>query len=119
MIEKQSDINNLSIWADDASGKMKIAVDSDVLLFILNKAYNGPGGIPLFLPGANMWRSWELSLQNLNLGTNAAPVNTVGRNPSTGQVEMLTLSCVLVKLDEQNIPETGRWVVMPTWATFN
>ena len=35
VIEKQSDINNLSIWADDASEQMKIAVDTDVLLYLL------------------------------------------------------------------------------------
>ena len=31
VIEKQSDINNMSIWADDASEQMKIVVDTDVL----------------------------------------------------------------------------------------
>ena len=35
VIEKQSDINNMSIWADDASEQMKIVVDSDVLLYLL------------------------------------------------------------------------------------
>ena len=38
VIEKQSDINNLSIWADDASEQMKIVVDSDVLLTLLGTA---------------------------------------------------------------------------------
>ena len=47
------------------------------------------------------------------------PVATVGRNPSTGQVEIIDILLRLGQaLDEQNIPETGRWVVMPTWATF-
>lgn len=31
VIEKQSDINNLSIWADDASEQMKIVVDANGL----------------------------------------------------------------------------------------
>jgi len=108
VIEKQSDINNLSLWADDASEQMKITVDSDVLLFILNgaSAYN-QGATAGLISG------------NVNLGTNASPVSTVGRNPTSGQVEIIDVILRLGQvLDEQNIPETGRWVVMPTWATF-
>jgi hypothetical protein len=108
VIEKQSDINNLSIWADDASEQMKITVDSDVLTFILNQA-----------APANQGATGGLISGNINLGTNAAPVGTVGRNPTTGQVEIIDLLLRLGQaLDEQNIPETGRWVVLPTWASF-
>src|SRR6187431_2110640 len=35
VMEKQSDINNLSLWADDAAEQMKITVDTDVLLGML------------------------------------------------------------------------------------
>ena len=38
VIEKQSDINNMSLWSDDASEQMKIVVDSDVLLFLMGQA---------------------------------------------------------------------------------
>ena len=38
MIEKQSDINNMSLWSDDASEQMKIVVDTDVLTFLLGQA---------------------------------------------------------------------------------
>lgn len=120
VIEKQSDINNLSIWADDASEQMKISVDTDVLLYILNKAYLGPGGtIATPTAGANCGASAGAISANINLGTNAAPISTVGRNPTTGQVEIIDVILRLGQtLDEQNIPETGRWIVMPTWATF-
>jgi hypothetical protein len=108
VIEKQSDINNLSIWADDASEQMKITVDSDVLMFILNQAN-----------AANMGATAGLISGNVNLGTSGAPVGTVGRNPTTGQVEIIDLILRIGQcLDEQNIPETGRWIVLPTWASF-
>lgn len=108
VIEKQSDINNLSIWADDASEQMKIAVDTDVLMFILNQS--NP---------SNMGATAGAISGNINLGTSAAPVATVGRNPSTGQVEIIDVILRIGQaLDELNIPETGRWVVMPTWCTF-
>ena len=42
----------------------------------------------------------------------------VPRSPATGEVEILDLILRLgLVLDEQNIPETGRWLVMPTWAS--
>ena len=108
VIEKQSDINNLSIWADDASEQMKITVDSDVLLFLLNQANPANHGLNAGLISGNV-----------NLGVTGTPVATVGRNPSTGQVEIIDVLLRIGQcLDEQNIPETGRWIVMPTWATF-
>ncbi len=108
VIEKQSDINNLSIWADDASEQMKIVVDSDVLLYLLGQA-----------DAANRGLTAGLVSGNINLGVTGTPLATVGRNPAVGQVEIIdVLLRIGQALDEQNIPETGRWIVMPTWATF-
>ena len=108
VIEKQSDINNLSIWADDASEQMKIVVDTDVLLFLLGTA-----------PTTNSGLTAGAISGNINLGVTGTPLATVGRNPTTGQVEIIDVLLRIGQcLDEQNIPESGRWVVMPTWATF-
>ena len=108
VIEKQSDINNMSLWSDDASEQMKIVVDTDVLTFLLNQAAAGNRGLTA-----------GVISNNINLGVTGTPVATVGRNPSTGQVEIIDIILRIGQaLDEQNIPETGRWIVMPTWATF-
>jgi hypothetical protein len=108
VIEKQSDINNLGIWADDASEQMKMAVDTDVLTFLLG--LSNP---------ANMGLAAGVISGNVNLGVTGTPIATVGRNPTTGQVEIIDVLLRIGQcLDEQNIPETGRWIVMPTWATF-
>lgn len=108
VIEKQSDINNLSIWADDASEQMKIVVDTDVLLSLLGQADVNNRGVAAGAVSGN-----------INLGVTGTPLATVGRNPTTGQVEIIdVLLRIGQALDEQNIPETGRWIVMPTWATF-
>ncbi len=108
VIEKQSDINNMSLWSDDASEQMKIVVDTDVLLFLMGQAN-----------AANRGLNAGVISGNINLGVTGTPVASVGRNPSTGQVEIIDILLRLGQaLDEQNIPETGRWVVMPTWATF-
>jgi hypothetical protein len=108
VIEKQSDINNMSLWSDDASEQMKIVVDTDVLTFLLGQADSHNRGIAA-----------GLISNNINLGVTGTPIASVGRNPQTGQVEIIDILLRLGQaLDEQNIPETGRWVVMPTWATF-
>jgi len=108
VIEKQSDINNLSLWSDDASEQMKLVVDTDVLLYLLGTA-----------DAANRGLTAGAISANINLGVTGTPLACVGRNPTTGQVEIIdVLLRIGQALDEQNIPETGRWVVMPTWATF-
>lgn len=106
VFEIQSDINLMSVWADDASEQMKIAVDTDVLANIYGSSVATNAGAT----------AGKIS-GNINLGTTASPISTVGRSPSAGQVEILDVLLRLGQaLDEQNIPETGRWVVMPTWA---
>jgi hypothetical protein len=108
VIEKQSDINNMSLWADDASEQMKIVVDTDVLTYLLGQA-----------DAKNRGLTAGVISSNINLGVTGTPVATVGRNPTTGQVEIIDVLLRIGQcLDEQNIPETGRWIVMPTWATF-
>jgi hypothetical protein len=115
VIEKQSDINNLSIWADDASEQMKIAVDSDVL----NWMHSGNTGNTPFADSHNRGIAAGIISTNINLGVTGTPLGCVGRNPTTGQVEMIDVILRIGQaLDEQNIPETGRWIVMPTWASF-
>ena len=108
VIEKQSDINNMSLWSDDASEQMKIVVDTDVLTFLLGQANPGNRGLTAGVISGN-----------INLGVTGTPIASVGRNPQTGQVEIIDILLRIGQaLDEQNIPETGRWIVMPTWATF-
>ena len=115
VIEKQSDINNLSLWADDASEQMKIAVDTDILSWLHS---GGVGGAPQS-DSRNRGIAAGFVSNNINLGVSGTPIAAVGRNPSTGQVEMIDILLRLGQcLDEYNIPETGRWIVMPVWASF-
>jgi hypothetical protein len=54
---------------------------------------------------------------NLNLGIKGTPITTVGQGATTGQVNLIDLLLRMGQcLDEQNIPEVGRCVVMPAWA---
>jgi hypothetical protein len=107
VMEIQSDLSLLNIWSDDAAEQMKIQIDSDVLAYILGTAdSNNRGATAGKVSG------------NVNLGVSGTgPLSVVSRSPTTGQVEIVDVLLRLGQvLDEQNIPETGRWVVLPAWA---
>ena len=106
VMEVQSDLNALSIWSDDAAQQLKIKVDTDVLGGIL-------GGMNAYNKGTTAGKITG----SINLGVTGTPLATVARSPSAGQVEILDVILRLGQaLDEQNIPEDGRWLVLPAWA---
>lgn len=106
VMDIQSDLNNLSLWSDDASQQLKITVDTAVLAGILGQA-----------DSANRGTTAGKISGVVNLGVSGTPLTLVARSPSAGQVEILDLLLRLGQcLDEQNIPEEGRWVVIPAWA---
>lgn len=107
VMDIQSDLNALSMWSDDAAQQLKIQVDTDVLGGIL-------GGMDVKNKGTTAGKITSA----INLGATTTPLATVARSPSVGQVEILDVILRLGQaLDEQNIPEDGRWVVIPSWAT--
>lgn len=96
----QSDIGLMNMWAQDASEQMKITIDTDVL-----------GNIITDVTAANKGATAGRISSSVNLGATGSPVqlsktNIVDFIVDLGQV-----------LDEQNVPETGRFLVMPFWAT--
>lgn len=96
----QMDINAINLWAQDASEQMKITIDTDVLGNI----------IPDFSVDNVGATAGRLS-NNIDLGVTGTPlsltkVNMIDTIIDLGQV-----------LDEQNVPEQGRFIVMPFWAT--
>jgi hypothetical protein len=106
VMEVQSDLNILSMWSDDAAQQLKIKVDYDVLDGIVGLASSYNRG-----PAAGILSN------NINLGIRNTPVSVVGRNPGAGDVELLDLLMRMGQcLDEQNVPEEGRWAVLPSWA---
>ncbi len=107
VMDVQSDLNNLSMWADDAAEQMKITIDTDVLANILDQA-----------DSANRGATAGNISGDINLGvTSTGPLALVPSGATAGQVDILDAILRLGQaLDEQNIPESGRWLVMPTWA---
>jgi hypothetical protein len=106
VMEMQSDLNVLSMWSDDAAQQLKIVVDQDVLTGI----YGG-------MAAANQGTTAGVITGSLNLGVQGSALSVVAKNPTGGEVELLDVLMRMGQcLDEQNIPEEGRWVVMPAWA---
>jgi len=106
VMEVQSDINLMSMWSDDAAEQMKIVIDKAVLLGIMGQA-----------DAANRGLTAGKITGSINLGVTGTPLALVPNSPTGGQVDVLDMMLRLGQaLDEQNIPETGRWIVMPTWA---
>ena len=109
VMEIQSDINLMGIWSDDAAQQMKIAIDTEVLLGLLGKCSAQNRGLT----------AGKIS-GNINLGVTGTPVPIVANQatpPVAGQVTILQLILRMgLVLDEQNIPELGRWIVLPAWA---
>lgn len=99
VMKVQTDIALMEQWSADASEQMKIVIDTDVLVFLVNKA-----------AALNRGTGAGRIAQNINLGVAGTPV-TITR---TNIIDYLILMGQV--LDEQNIPEQGRWVVMPAWA---
>lgn len=102
----QSDINLMSVWSDDAAQQMKITIDTAVLLGMLDQA------TATYNRGAT---AGKIS-GNINLGVTGTPLTIVSNAPAAGQVDVLDAILRLGQvLDEQNIPEMGRWLILPTW----
>jgi hypothetical protein len=110
VMEIQSDLNLMSMWSDDAAQQLKIAVDKDVLQGLVGgAAVTNRNTGPTTYAGA--------ITGNINLGFKGSPLSVVSKNPGAGDVELLDVLMRMGQaLDEQNIPEVGRWVVLPAWA---
>jgi hypothetical protein len=110
VMETQSDINLMGVWSDDAAQQMKIKIDTDVLLGLLGQA-----------DASNQGATAGKISASLNLGITGTPQVLIPNAVTPAVANQITILQMLLRLgqclDEQNIPEEGRWVVMPTWAS--
>lgn len=96
---RQSDLDLTDIFAEDGSIQLKIAADADML-----------GVIPAQVSAQNQGTAAGADSGNLNLGTVTTPLTLT----KTNVVDWITdLGQVL---DEQNVPDEGRWLVLPPWT---
>ena len=101
VVEHQSQPKLMDMFSDDAAMQMKIAIDTSVLLGTATKQ-----GIWNDVPAANQGATAGALSGGYNLGTATAPVALTANNV------LATLTALAGALDEQNIPETERWLLI-------
>lgn len=94
----QSDIPLMNKWSDDASRQMKIQVDTGVLADIYADAH-----------ADNKGTTAGKKSGDINLGTTGTPLAINKANILEKIVDCGTV------LDEQDVPEGQRWMVIPAW----
>ena len=94
----QSDLDLMNIFTDDAAKQLKIAIENEV--FFNSFVTEGPAA-------SNEGATAGAISAAYNLGTDTAPID----QSSAANVlnAILRMSSVL---DEQNVPETGRWLII-------
>ena len=126
VMEIQADVDLLSNWADNASEQMKVYVDAAVLAI---------SSIGINVSLSNQGTAAGRISASINLGYSANTLTAVatpgvplyigsvsGASGNTGvdaaharKILDFIIDTGLV-LDEQRVPETGRWIVLPPWA---
>lgn len=102
VMEVQSDLDQMSMWAEDASEQFKIAVDTEVLTHLATTT----------------------DVNSYNRGLTAGAISGDINLGVTGASRVVTKDDIVdfivdagQTLDEQNIPESGRWMVIPAWMS--
>jgi hypothetical protein len=94
----QADVKLMDMYTNDAAEQMKIAIDYDVL-----------SNVYADISADNKGDTAGVVSNSINLGKTGASVQITSSNVLTKILEMGLV------LDEQNVPEDGRWMVIPPW----
>jgi len=94
----QSDMNLMNMFTEDAAKQLKIAIENEV--FFNNFVTEGPDS-------ANEGATAGKISSAYDLGTDTAPINQ-----STPENVLKAILRMSSALDEQNVPEDGRWLVI-------
>lgn len=95
VLEYQAKPNLMDMFAEDAAEQMRIKIDSTVLYNTFTQA-----------AAANKGATAGAQSGAYNMGTDASPITLTASNVVQKVLEMASI------LDEQNVPETDRWLVI-------
>ena len=96
----QSDLKLMDDWSEDGGQQMKIAIDGTILAEVYADA-----------AAENAGDSAGRESGAYNLGTTGSPVEITKENILDVIVDTATV------LDEQNVPDTQRFIVIPAWMS--
>ncbi len=95
---RQADVDMAAVFANDGSIQLRIAADADML-----------ETIPADVSADNQGTTAGVDSNDFNLGDSSNPVTVT----KTTIVDFITTMGAV--LDEQNVPDEGRWLVAPPW----
>lgn len=103
----QSDIDLMDEFTNDASEQMQISIDTSIL-----------GDVYADVAAENTGASAGAISGSYALGASGSAVKLTGKeSPASGEQNIINWIVNLGSvLDEQNVPQTGRWLVLPPWA---
>jgi hypothetical protein len=106
IVQKQQDIDQMNLWATDAAEQLKIKLDSRVL-----------GTIVPDIAAANLGATAGRISGNIDLGVTGSPI-VISKDGAATTMPIIDQILLMGQvLDEQNVPETGRFLLLPFWAT--
>ena len=112
--EFQSDIKLMNTWAEDASEQMKQVIDKNVLTAIAS------GSAPLSNTAGLVNGGTTAFGTSISLGTSCskADVSTLATAATMNEGDWLVDRILYYGrlLDENNIPDTERFLILPAWA---
>lgn len=100
VIKVQTDLPLLNKWTDDAAMQLKVSIET---------AFFADTNIATGMHAKNTGTTAGVASSSFDIGTTGAPEQITDANVLDYIVDCGTV------LDEQNVPETGRWFVIPTW----
>lgn len=103
--EVQADVRLMDIFTGDAAAQMKISIDGDVL----QNAY-------VDAASANKGAAAGAITGSINLGTAGSALSLTKDGASSTTAILDLIMDMGQVLDEQNVPEDGRWLVISPWA---
>jgi len=95
----QANVPMVQKWGEHAAMTQKIEIDKDIL-----------SGIVASPSAHNMGATAGLDSDDIDLGAAGAPLGVNGSNILDVIIDAETC------LDEQNVPDDGRWFVIPSWC---
>lgn len=106
VIDAQSDMDLMNLYTEDATKQLKINIADEVYFNMFIGSANAASETKMAATG-NYGATAGVKSGALNLGTDAAPIDVGTAN------NLLNLILKMgAALDEQNVPESGRWLLM-------
>lgn len=101
VIAHQSKPNLMDMFTNDAAEQMRVVMDSTCIYRVFNQG-----------SASNLGATAGVKSGSFNLGTDTAPITTNASSAALAAVALQKILELASVLDEQNVPDTGRWVVI-------